>query len=67
MEININANVVLLALMGILVLMAGIQAFQLTTLSQAISSGKVMSTSSSGANSGVLSQLSQASQVGGCG
>lgn len=62
-----NTNVVLLALMGILVLMAGIQAFQLTTLSQAISSGAITSTSVSGAKSGVLSQLSQASQVGGCG
>ena len=62
-----NTNVVVLALMGILVLMAGIQAFQLTTLSQAISGGTLMSSSVSGAGSGVLSQLSQASQVGGCG
>ena len=62
-----NTNVVLLVLMGVLVLMAGIQAFQLTTLSQAISSGTLMSSSVSGAGSGVLSQLSQASQVGGCG
>ena len=63
---NINTNVVLLTLMGILVLMAGIQAFQLTVLSQAISGGTMVSTASS-AQSGVLSQLAQASQVGGCG
>ena len=62
-----NTNVVLLALMGVLVLMAGIQAFQLTTLSQAVSSGAIASTSISAPKSGVLSQLSQHSQVGGCG
>lgn len=62
-----NTNVVLLALMGILVLMAGIQAVQLTVLSQAISSGVVASTAVGGAQSSVLSQLAQASQVGGCG
>lgn len=61
-----NTNVVLLALMGVLVLMAGIQAFQLVTISQAISGG-VMSSTEQSAGSGVLSQLSQASQVGGCG
>ncbi len=59
-----NTNVVLLALMGVLVLMAGIQAFQLTSLSEAVTNGAVVST---GTQSGVLSQLSQASQVGGCG
>ncbi|MBI2547282.1 MAG: hypothetical protein HYW23_02440 [Candidatus Aenigmarchaeota archaeon] len=62
-----NINVVLVVLMGVLVLMAGIQAFQLVTLSQAISGGVVSSKSVSGSSSGVLSQLSQASQVGGCG
>ena len=62
-----NTNVVLLALMGVLVLMAGIQAFQLVTISQAISGGVMASTTVQGAGSGVLSQLSQASQVGGCG
>ena len=61
-----NTNVVLLALMGVLVLMAGIQAFQLTTLSEAVSNG-VVSTAGTNSQSGVLSQLSQASQVGGCG
>ncbi|MBI2076368.1 MAG: hypothetical protein HYT72_03925 [Candidatus Aenigmarchaeota archaeon] len=60
-----NANTMLLVLMGVLVLMAGIQAVQLTVLSQAISSGTL--TSAVGAKSGVLSQLAQASQVGGCG
>ncbi len=60
-----NANTTLLVLLGILVLMAGIQAFQLATLSQAVSSGTLAATS--GAQSGVLSQLAQASQVGGCG
>ncbi len=62
-----DTNIVLLVLIGILVLMAGIQAFQLTTLSQAISSGAIVSKSATGTSSGVLSQLSQASQVGGCG
>ncbi len=62
-----NTNIVLLALMGVLVLMTGIQAFQLTTLSQAISGGTLKSSSASSSQSGVLSQLSQASQVGGCG
>ncbi len=62
-----NTNMVLLALMGILVLMAGVQAFQLATLSGAVSSGAFSSAIASGGQSGVLSQLSQASQVGGCG
>ncbi len=62
-----NTSVVLLALMGVLVLMAGIQAFQLVTISQAISGGVMASTTVNSAGSGVLSQLSQASQVGGCG
>ena len=62
-----NTSVVLLALMGILVLMAGIQAFQLVTISQAITGGVMTSTTVKSAGSGVLSQLSQASQVGGCG
>ncbi len=62
-----NTNVVLLVLMGLLVLMAGLQAFQLAVLSQVISTGSIKSVSTSGTNSGVLSQLAQASQVGGCG
>lgn len=62
-----KTNVVLLALMGVLVLMAGIQAFQLVTISQAISGGAMASTTIKSTGSGVLSQLSQASQVGGCG
>lgn len=62
---KLNTNIVLLGLIGVLVLMAGIQAFQLATLSQALSSGTI-STSTSGAQSSVLSQLGQASQVGGC-
>ncbi len=62
-----NTSVVLLALMGVLVLMAGIQAFQLVTISQAISGGVMASTTVNSAGSSVLSQLSQASQVGGCG
>ncbi len=61
-----NTNIVLLALVGVLVLMAGIQAFQMATLSQAISSGAVLA-SSTGASSGALSQLATTSQVGGCG
>lgn len=61
-----NTNMVLLALMGILVLMAGVQAIQLVTLTQAISNGAIATTSVN-SHSGVLSQLSQASQVGGCG
>ncbi len=60
-----NTNVVLLALLGVLVLMAGIQAYQMTTLSQAVASGATLSASGSG--SSALSQLAQASQVGGCG
>ncbi|MBU5537393.1 MAG: hypothetical protein QW818_02325 [Candidatus Aenigmatarchaeota archaeon] len=62
-----NTNVVLLALMGVLVLMAGIQAFQLVTISHAISSGVTTTTTVKSTGSSVLSQLSQASQVGGCG
>mgnify|MGYP001587124007 FL=1 len=62
---KLNTNIVLLGLIGVLVLMAGLQAFQLATLSQALSSGTI-STSTSGAQSSVLSQLGQASQVGGC-
>lgn len=57
---KIDTNIVLLALLGVLVLMAGIQAIQLVTISNAISTGAVTSGSSS-----VLS--SQSSQVGGCG
>jgi hypothetical protein len=53
--------------LGVLVLMAGVQAIQLVTISQAISGGAVVSASTTGASTGVLSQLSQASQVGGCG
>ncbi len=58
-----DKEIVLLVLIGVLVLMAGIQAFQLNTLSQAVSSGSI-STSGSTQHS-ALSQLP--SQVGGCG
>jgi hypothetical protein len=64
---KIDTNTILLALLGVLVLMAGVQAIQLVTISQAISGGAVVSASTTGASTGVLSQLSQASQVGGCG
>lgn len=58
-----DTNVLLIVLIGVLVLMAGIQAFQLNTLSQIVSSGSI-STSGSTQQS-ALSQLP--SQVGGCG
>ena len=58
-----DKEIVLLVLIGVFVLMAGIQAFQLNTLSQAVSSGSI-STSGSTQQS-ALSQLP--SQVGGCG
>ncbi len=58
-----KTNTLLLVLLAVLVLMAGIQAVQLTAISQAISSGALATT---GAKSSVLSQLAQASQVGGC-
>lgn len=57
---KINANTLLLVLVGVLVVMAGLQAFQLTVLAQALSNGVVAP-----AQSSVLSQLP--TQVGGCG
>ena len=59
---KMNTNTLLIMLMGVLVVMAALQAFQLVTLAQAVSSGAVTTGSGTG---GVLSNLP--SQVGGCG
>ena len=59
---KMNTNTLLIMLMGVLVVMAALQAFQLVPLAQAVSSGAVTTGS---ANAGVLSNLP--SQVGGCG
>ncbi len=58
-----DTNSLLLVLIGLLVLMAGIQAFQLNALAQVMNSGTV--SMDNGQKSSALSQLP--SQVGGCG
>ncbi len=56
-----KTNTLLIVLMAALVVMAAIQAVQLNVLSQAISGGVT-----TGAKTSALTQLAQASQVGGC-
>ena len=56
---EMNTNTMLLVLVGLLVVIAGVQAVQLNTVYQALSSGAI------GVKSSALSSLP--SQVGGCG
>lgn len=56
---KMNTNTMLLVLVGLLVVIAGVQAVQLNTMYQALSTGAI-----SGVKSSALSTLP--SQVGGC-
>jgi len=63
---KINTNTLLIVLLGVLVLMTGIQAVQLTSISSAIYSGAIASTAVP-AKTQTSSGLNIQSQVGGCG
>lgn len=65
-KINLNTNTLLIVLLGVLVVMAGVQAMQLVTISSAIYSGAIAS-SHTGAQLSSSSGLNVQSQVGGCG
>ncbi len=64
-----RVETLLVALIGLLVILSGVQAFQIATVSQAVANGVPASSSSVSsptlAKSSVLSQLP--TQVGGCG
>ncbi len=64
---NKKTIVLLLVVIGILVIMAGIQTFQLSTISKAIATGKIGTVSASSGSAGTSALSSVQSQVGGCG
>jgi hypothetical protein len=67
MMIKLNTNTLLIVLLGILVIMSGVQAVQLTMLSSAITSGSIVSSSTVAPKTSSNPPLQIQSQVGGCG
>ncbi|HLC59691.1 MAG TPA: hypothetical protein VJH34_04155 [archaeon] len=67
---KINASTLLMVLLGIMVVMSGIQAIQLTSISSAIYGGAVAASpkaSTSTQTTSGITGLNVQSQVGGCG
>ena len=61
-EVKLNINSLLLFIIVILVVMSGVQVFQMQSISKAISSGSIKTTTQTQGSS-----INLPSQVGGCG